>query len=73
MKPVVDVLRPPRHEEGFYKSGKRKGEYWSRSRIGHGLIAEDDAAHLDLHVLQEPLPRGQRPHLVLVLEDIPPG
>ena len=71
MKPLIDVLRPAKREEGYYRTGKRKGEYWSRARIGHGLIQEDDAAHLDLVVQQEPLPRGQKPHLVLILEDMP--
>lgn len=73
MKPVLDVLRPPKHDEGYYKSGKRAGQYWSRRRIGHGLIQEDDPAHLELEVRQEPLPRGQAPHLVLVLEDVTTG
>ena len=73
MKPVIDVLRPPKRESGVYKSGKREGQAWTRARIGHGLIQEDDSAHLELVVHQEPLPRGQKPHLVLKLEDLPPG
>ena len=72
MKPVVDVLRPPKHEEGWFKSGKKAGQYWSRRRIGHGLIQEDDAAHLELVVLQEPLSRGLKPRLILAFEDMPP-
>jgi hypothetical protein len=71
MKPVIDVLRPPKHEDGYYKTGKKAGQYWSRKRIGHGLIREDDAANLELVVLQEPLPRGQVPHLELHFENIP--
>lgn len=70
MKPVIDVLRPMRHEEGYYKAGKRKGEYWSRRRIGHGLIQEDDAEHLDLVVLQARTSKGEAPHLTLLLEDL---
>ena len=69
MKPVIDVLRPMKHEEGHYKSGKRAGEYWSRRRIGHGLIQEDDAAHLDLVVLQARVSKGETPHLTILLED----
>ena len=70
MKPVIDVLRPPKHEEGYYKTGKKAGQYWSRKRIGHGLIQEDDQNHLELVVQQAPLTRGQKPHLVLVLDDV---
>ena len=73
VKPVVYVLRPPKVERGVFKSGPKKGQAWERRRIGHGLILEDDAAHLDLVVQQEPLRKGQHPHLVLVLEDIPGG
>lgn len=73
VKPVVDVLRPPKVERGVFRSGPKKGQAWERRRIGHGLILEDDAAHLELVVQQAPLPRGQKPHLVLVLEDIPGG
>jgi len=68
-KPVVDVLKFPKHEEGFYKSGKRLGEYWSRKRIGHGLIQEDDPSHLTLDVIQLPRDKTKRPFLQLVLED----
>ena len=73
VKPVVDVLRPPKHEVGRYKTGKKAGQYWSRKRIGHGLILDDDQDHLELVVQQAPLGKGQHPHLVLVLEDIPGG
>jgi len=73
MKPVIDVLRPSKHEEGYIKSGPRKGEYWSRHRIGLGLIQDDDTAHLELVVQQLPLPRGQNPYLVLELQDLPTG
>lgn len=72
MKPVIDVLRPAKWETGTYRSGAKKGLRWSRARIGHGLIQEDDAAHLELEVRQEPLPKGEAPHLVLVLEDLTP-
>jgi hypothetical protein len=73
MKPVIDVLRPSLHQEGFYKTGKKAGEYWSRHRIGHGLIKEDDAAHLELDVRQRPLAKGEKPHLWIILEDLTPG
>lgn len=73
MKPVIDVLRPPKRESGVYKSGKREGQAWTRARIGHGLIQEDDAAHLELVVNQEHLPHGQKPHLVLEFTDLHPG
>jgi hypothetical protein len=73
MKPVIDVLRPPKHEEGYYKTGKKAGQHWTRRRIGHGLILEDDAAHLDLIVEQRPLNKGENPHLVVMLEDAPLG
>jgi len=70
MKPLVDVLRPPRRDSGIFRTGKRKGQPWTRNRIGHGLILEDDQDHLELVVQQAQLPRGQAPHLVLVLEDL---
>lgn len=73
MKPVLDVLRPPKHEAGVYRTGKKAGQPWTRTRIGHGLILDDDPAHLELVVCQEPLPAGGAPHLVLVLEDLTPG
>jgi len=73
MKPVIDVLRPSLHQEGYYKTGARAGEYWSRHRIGHGLIQEDDPAHLDLTVQQAHLRAGQRPRLVIELEDCSAG
>lgn len=71
VKPLVDILRPAKHDEGYFKSGKRIGEYWSRKRIGHGLIKEDDAAHLELEVVQVKLGRGENPHLTLTLFDLP--
>ncbi len=73
MKPVIDVLRPSKHEEGHYKGGAKAGQYWSRHRIGLGLIQEDDTAHLELVVQQLPLVRGQNPHLILELDDLPTG
>lgn len=73
MKPVVDVLRPPKYERGVYATGKKAGQVWTRQRIGHGLILEDDAAHLELVVLEGQRKPGEAPHLVLVLEDLTPG
>ena len=71
MKPIVDVLRPPKHEEGHYKSGKRQGEYWSRRRIGHALILDDDEAHLELLVHNGPNVKPGQKALVLRITDLP--
>ncbi len=71
MKPVVDVLRPAKEESGIYKSGKRKGEPWHRSRIGHGLILEDDEKHLEDHVSNGILNPGESPYLVIRISDFP--
>lgn len=69
MKPVIDVLRPPRSESGIYKTGKRQGQPWSRERIGHGLILDDDEIHLDEHVIDEPLGKGKKPYLTIIISD----
>lgn len=71
VKPVVDVLRPAKHEAGTYKTGKKAGQPWTRERIGHGLILEDDVAHLDLEVFQDQLQKGQVPHITIEIEDWP--
>lgn len=69
VKPIVDVLRPPRHDEGVHKTGAKKGEFWSRDRMGHGLILEDDDAHLDLKVINGPLGKGETPYTTIRISD----
>ena len=69
-KPIFDVLRPARTDEGVYKSGKRKGEAWIRRRIGHGLIQEDDPAHVVRVVLNGPLLKGERPYTLITIEEV---
>lgn len=71
MKPVVDVLRQPRHESGVYKGGLKAGQAWSRERIGHGLILEDDEEHLRLEVKNASLLKGQKPYLEVFISDLP--
>jgi len=71
MKPVVDVLKPEKHESGVWKSGPHKGKAWDRSRIGHGLILEDDEDHLDLKVLNGKLERGKKPYTTITISDTP--
>ncbi len=68
MKPVLDVLRPRKKEEGWFKSGPRQGQYWTRERIGHGLIIDDDPAHLNLEVLQVKTTKGQDPFLEILFD-----
>ena len=72
VKPVIDVLRPPREEDGIYKSGPKIGKPWHRSRIGHALILEDDEKHLELKVMNAPLPKGEKPFLSIRISDTPP-
>jgi len=38
---IVDNLRPAKVEAGTYKSGKRKGQFWRKEWLGHGLILDD--------------------------------
>ena len=71
MKPVIDVLKPEKHESGVWKSGPHKGKAWDRSRIGHGLILEDDEDHLDLKVLNGKLERGKKPYTTITISDTP--
>ena len=71
MKPVIDVLRPAKHESGVYKGGCKAGQTWTRERIGHGLILEDDEEHLDLKVKNAPLLKGQKPFLEIFISDHP--
>jgi len=73
-KPMVDVLRPPKIDAGIYKTGAKKGQVWTRERIGHGLVLDDDDAHLDLQVPPiEKLLKGGKPYIVLTFEDISNG
>ena len=70
VKPLVDILRPAKHESGIYKTGKRKGQPWSRNRLGHGLILDDNDANLDLQV--PPVQKANLfSYIVLTIEDIP--
>lgn len=71
-KPIFDVLRPEKVEEGVYKSGKHKGEPWRRKRLGHGLILEDDPTHVERRVLNGKLRKGERPYTLLILEEVAP-
>lgn len=70
-KALVDILRPFKREAGIYASGKKKGQPWTRERIGHGLVIDDDDTHLDLNVppVMKLLP-GQTPFITLTLEDV---
>ena len=71
VKPVLDVLRPKRHETGVYKGGMKCGQTWVRDRIGHGLILEDDEDHLELKVKNAPLEKGRKPYLEIIISDSP--
>lgn len=68
-KPIFDVLRPARTDEGVYKTGKRKDEPWIRRRIGHGLIVEDDPAHVVRVVLNGKLEKGEKPYTTIIIEE----
>jgi hypothetical protein len=71
VKPIEDVLRPPKHETGIYKTGKKKGQPWKRDRLGHGLILEDNDPNVDLQVPPVlKLGKGESPFIVITLEDI---
>jgi len=69
MKPVVDILRPPRHNEGTHKTGPKAGQAWSKDRIGHGLILEDDEKVLELKVQNGVLEKGQEPYTTIIISD----
>jgi hypothetical protein len=70
-KPLVDVLRPAKHESGVYKSGKKKGLSWNRQRLGLGLIVDDDDVHLDLQVPPVlKVEKDEDPFVTLTLEDL---
>ena len=69
VKPLVDILRPAKYESGIYKSGKRKGQPWTRNRLGHGLILDDNDLNLDLQV--PPVQKANLySYIVLTIEDI---
>lgn len=71
VKPVVDVLRPAKFEQGVYKSGKCKGETWIRQRIGHGLILDDCAKLLELNVQQRKPQAGENKEFTIIeIEDL---
>lgn len=71
VKPLVDVMRPPKFERGIYgPKAKKAGQPWTRNRIGHSLILEDDEDHLDLVVTWVPLLKGEAPHTVVKIEDM---
>jgi hypothetical protein len=67
-KPIFDVLRPDRVLTGVYKTGKRKGQPWTSHRIGHGLILEDDPAHVVRDVKVAKPPKGVKPFTEIIIE-----
>lgn len=72
VKPVVDVLKPQREESGVWKTGKRKGQPWHRTRLGHGLILEDDDDHLELKVRNGALANWKdKPYTTITISDFP--
>lgn len=72
VKPIIDVLRPPVTKSGVYATGIRKGQPWTRSRIGHGLILEDDEDHLELKVKNgKKLDKGEKPYVTIIISDFP--
>jgi hypothetical protein len=71
VKPLVDVLRPPLRQTGVRKSGPQKGQSWDKSRIGHGLILEDDDKHLELVVKNALLKKRMKPYMVVIISDSP--
>ena len=70
-KPIFDVLRPDRWMEGVYKTGKKAGQPWKSHRIGHGLIQEDDPAHVERKYEVEKPPKGVKPFIRIVIETLP--
>lgn len=73
MKPVVDILRPPSYKCGVHKSGKKKDQPWEKTRIGHGLILEDDEKVLELKAINGKLEKGQDPYTTIVISDSEEG
>jgi hypothetical protein len=70
MKPVVDILRPPKDEHGVYgPKCKKAGQPWRKFRIGHGLILEDDETNLELIVRNGELPKGVKPYTTITISD----
>jgi transposase len=71
-KPIMDVLRPPKQEQGVYKTGSKRGQVWNRERIGHGLLLEDDDQHVSSDVPPViKLGKGEDPYIEIILSDIP--
>lgn len=57
---VEDNLRPAKVTSGVHKTGKKKGQPWTRSQIGLGLIVDDSDQWCVLQVLQEKGPEGTK-------------
>lgn len=66
---IVDNLKPAKFEQGVYKSGKRKGEHWHRSRQGLGLIREDDPAWVKVIYRQTRVPRAEAEVTIITIEE----
>jgi len=71
VKPLVDALKPGRTERGVYKSGVKAGQSWVRTRLGLGLILEDDDGFLQLEVRNGRLLPGQKPYTIVTISDLP--
>jgi hypothetical protein len=71
VKPVVDALKPSLKQSGVYKSGKKVGQTWTRQRVGHGLIVEDNDSSLELKVINGTLPKRTKPYTLIVISDFP--
>ena len=57
---IEDNLRPAKVESGIHKTGKKKGQPWTRSQIGLGLIVDDSDQWCVLQVLQEKGPESTK-------------
>ena len=69
-KEVIDCLRPAKVETGIHKTGKKAGQRWVRSRLGLGLILEDDPVNFPNPSYLAALCKRGAGHTTITLEDL---